>query len=213
MTTYTVYSPIDGQIIATKESMRHFTCCVARLHRNTVTLTSYHSSEELAHKSAKRFGWHYIVLPLNVAEITGVFPAVYGTTESGKWGVVREARKIEAESTETTETTETTESTEAAETTESTETTEATEATESPESTETTESTESTGYDNIVTVMNDLFNAGKYLDLQKVDDHSDLPYVSHPSTGDAIYVTSDADTTTFYRRTVDGAVTRYTFAN
>ena len=198
MTTYTVYSPIDGQIIATKESMRHFTCCVARLHRNTVTLTSYHSSEELAHKSAKRFGWHYIVLPLNVAEITGVFPAVYGTTESGKWGVVREARKIEAESTEATE---------------ATETTEATEATESPESTETTESTESTGYDNIVTVMNDLFNAGKYLDLQKVDDHSDLPYVSHPSTGDAIYVTSDADTTTFYRRTVDGAVTRYTFAN
>jgi hypothetical protein len=93
------------------------------------------------------------------------------------------------------------------------ETTESTESTEAAETTESTESTESTGYDNIVTVMNDLFNAGKYLDLQKVDDHSDLPYVSHPSTGDAIYVTSDAGTTTFYRRTVDGAVTRYTFAN
>jgi hypothetical protein len=183
MTTYTVYSPIDGQIIATKESARHFTCCVVRLHRNSSILASCHSSEELAHKSAKRFGWNYIVLPLNVAEITGVFPAVYGTTESGKWGVVREARKIEAE------------------------------ATEATEATETTESTDATSYDNIVTVMSDLFDAGKYLDLQKVDDHSDLPYVSHPSTGDAIYVTSDADTTTFYRRTVDGAVTRYTFAN
>ena len=197
MTTYTVYSPIDGQIIATKESARHFTCCVVRLHRGSSILTSCHSSEELAHKSAKRFGWNYIVLPVNVAEITGVFPAVYGTTESGKWGVVREARKIEAEATEATETTESTESTEA----------------EATEATETTESTDATSYDNIVTVMSDLFDAGKYLDLQKVDDHSDLPYVSHPSTGDAIYVTSDADTTTFYRRTVDGAVTRYTFAN
>ena len=192
MTTYTAYSPETGKLIAREERSRRFTHCVAippSAHRPCYSVMSLHGSEKLAHKAGKVHD-RYVVLPLNT-EPNGVIPAVYGTTESGKWGVVREARKIEAEATETTESTE-------AETT---------------ESTESTEAAETTRYDNIVTVMNDLFNAGKYLDLAKVDDHSDLPYVSHPSTGDAIYVTSDADTTTFYRRTVDGAVTRYTFAN